>query len=109
MLPTEDTVAERVIDPEVQREMQDGEVLLWWGRPDPKRSGAHTGTVALERAVWLPVGAALILLLLAVLFFFALLGPLKQTHLLSLLLVIGAGMIASSLPKKLPRYRTARH
>lgn len=109
MLPTEDTLAERVVDPLVQREMQDGEQLLWWGRPDPKRSGTHKGTRALELSVWLPLGVAFVLVLLAVFFFFMPMGPYKNTHFLPLLLVIGAGGVASSLPKKLPRYHAARH
>jgi hypothetical protein len=108
MLPTEDTLAERVVDPLVQREIQENEQLLWWSHPDPKRSSTHKGTRALERSVQLPVGLAVILVVLAVVFFFVPIGPFKSTHLLSLLLVIGAALVAYSLPKKLARYRAAR-
>ena len=108
MLPTEDTLAERVIDPLVQREIQEGEQLLWWGTPDPKRSSTYKGARALEWSVWLPLGVAFILVLLAVIFFFVPIGPFKNTHFLSLLLVIGAVLVVYSLPKKLPRYRVAR-
>src|SRR5207248_1860010 len=108
MLPTEDTLAERVVDPLVQREIQEGEQLLWWGAPDPKRSSTYKGARALEWSVWLPLGVAFILVLLAVIFFFVPLGPFKNTHFLSLLLVIGAGLVVYSLPKKLPKYRAAR-
>ena len=108
MLPTEDTLAERAVDPAVLREMQEGEQLLWWSQSDPKRSSTHKGTRALSLSVQLPVAVAVILVFLAVVFFFVPVGPFKNTHLLSLLLVVGAGLVAYSLPKKLPRYRAAR-
>lgn len=108
MLPTEDTLAERVVDQVVSREIQDREQLLWWSQPDPKRSSTHKGTRALERSVQLPVAVAVILVLLGVILFFVPVGPFKSTHFLSLLLVIGAVLVVYSLPKKLPRYRAAR-
>lgn len=110
MLPTEDTLAERAIDPRIQREMRQGEQLLWWGQPDPRRCATRPVARAIERAVWLPLGVILILALLAVLFFFVplTLGPFKTPHLLSLLLVICAVLVASSLPKKLSAYRAVQ-
>jgi len=88
--------------------MQEGEKLLWWGTPDSKRSSSHRGTRALARSIWLPLCAAFILAFLAVVFYFVPIGPFKNSHLLSLLLVIGGALAVYSLPKKLPRYRAAR-
>ena len=80
------------------------------GSPTLRRCATRPVARAIERSVWLPLGVILILALLAVLFFFVplTLGPFKTPHLLSLLLVICAVLVASSLPKKLSAYRAVQ-
>ena len=94
-----------VIDPIVQRELQEDEQLLWWGQPNPKR---HAGASARGWAIWIPLCGVILLLLLAAFFFFFPPALFKASGILPLLLVTAAVVLLFSLSKRIPRYRAAR-
>lgn len=92
------------VDPLVQREIREAEQLLWWGRPNVTRCGNYKSIKSIKRSIWIPLGGAALLSVLAIIFFF--LHAFKGT--LSLLLLVLVFFLLYSLPKRVQKYQAAR-